>query len=307
MRWNCPHCEALVTAGIDFESTKRAYVRCTKCNGMAVIQMASTARVGSDGSVSIETSVQAQNASTSPSPSAPAPRVVTPPPFRGNATEAAAPVSTSTAPTPIFAFPKPPAFLLKKGAEKAFAETQERVQEAITEFNKESATHVNIAESIGTAVSPLQMNVEIVSETVTSGLATSPRLTRSKSYGSAAVWIAAVIAIASGIFLFIQGKRLLSPQAGIAPNGDQIISKSSSGIQLTGGNLARSLGIVKVRRATVRSLPSSESAALGGLDQASVITLLGEKDGWLRVETPKLNVKNNQAWIKADLITQIPN
>src|SRR5690606_8565032 len=37
MRWNCPHCEALVTAGIDFEATKKAYVRCAKCGGMALI------------------------------------------------------------------------------------------------------------------------------------------------------------------------------------------------------------------------------------------------------------------------------
>ncbi len=37
MRWNCPHCEELVTAGIDFESTTRAYVRCAHCNGMALI------------------------------------------------------------------------------------------------------------------------------------------------------------------------------------------------------------------------------------------------------------------------------
>ncbi|MBC7385070.1 MAG: hypothetical protein H7301_02770 [Cryobacterium sp.] len=37
MRWNCPHCESLVTAGIDFENIQRAYVRCGKCKGMALI------------------------------------------------------------------------------------------------------------------------------------------------------------------------------------------------------------------------------------------------------------------------------
>lgn len=178
MRWNCPHCEELVTAGIDFEFTKQAYVRCGKCGGMSMIhRSAALAGFVKARRIEEETKLAASQAITKerlraetvPSrmivmPVEPEMSAPTPPPFRGLPTD-------ETAPPPTFAYPKPPAFLMRERPEPTF----------------------NLPEE---STKPTRKNV--------------------------AVWVAAALAITSGIYLYNQGKQALTLN-------DRIALKSNSG------------------------------------------------------------------------------
>lgn len=276
MRWNCPHCEELVTAGIDFETTQQAYVRCGKCGGMALVhrsaalagfvkarrieeetKLAASAQASANerrwsshdsvsGNPSLETisdkipprSMDALLAANLPIE--PELFTATPPPFRGP------PTDESAAP-PIFSYPKPPAFLMGEIQKPASPAT---------------------------------------------------RATGNSTLANLAVWLAAALALGSGIYLYIQGKKALTAN-------DQIVSKSSSGIRPEAVRDVRNFGIVKVPRAVVRGAPSTEAAVLGTLTQASVIVLLEEKEGWIRVESPKLTTGSASAWLRSDLVARI--
>lgn len=287
MRWNCPHCEELVTAGIDFESTTKAYVRCARCNGMALIhrsavladyvkarRMDEEAQLESElrlqqqmkQSQALQQSIHAQNlqvqalqsqiqqaareietartsqtmasavanlpileASTDAPPPARAPTEVNvdgrilravPPPMRAPAPAAtlsasaaeslaatvpsslAAPASPMLATPPPFvqatirlqdeapapeaprAIPVPPAFLVGSVEDAVRAFAIEETQESEDIFFVDTANPAR-TETKATDASRLRSNL--------------------------AVWIAAALALASGIYLYHEGKQALAP------------------------------------------------------------------------------------------------
>lgn len=242
MRWNCPHCEELVTAGIDFENTKKAYVRCAKCNGMALIHRSAVLadyvkarRMEEEAQLEAElrltqtaaansrlqametqlrglnerlSSERAMSANRLEAPkSAPSnagadfevPRHVTPPPFRPayedleeGSTQSALPASP-----PAFNFSRPPAFLLKSNAvetiERSFATDED-----------------------GMPISPILATAASI-EAVTLAAELPPELPRNAHQSTIALWIAAALALASGLYLYEQGRQAFAPAATEAP------------------------------------------------------------------------------------------
>ena len=349
MRWNCPHCEELVTAAIDFENTKKAYVRCAKCNGMALIHRSAVladfvkAR-RMEEEAQLETELRLTQSATANSrmqalevqirglnerlqnerlinerltagaaaPSAPtypahmpplpsasmlmsmsgdmggetiAAPTLTPPPFRPSfeAMEEGSVQTDAAAAAPIFAYAKPPAFLLKPTASQ------------IETIERGFAMDDDLAAPSG---KPSAIDYELSFE---------PE--HASTRANVALWIAAALAIASGAYLYHQGKEALAPiaaPANVAPKSDQadeIRSKANSAIRAD----ARPLVIVRVPRAILRDGPSTGAAPLQSLDRASVANLIETKDGWMKIESPQIPTHDQTAWVRADLVARLPN
>lgn len=203
MRLNCPHCESLLSAEINFEKKKQAYVRCANCEGFAVIHRSAVlieqkAKIPKDdftleNIIVMPPAPQNRFSETAREVAAVAPAsppvvsspvvvppvmmMVTPPPFMVAMEKIEIPndldFSTPLPTPPVFTQAKPPAFLLRENpnAVQHFAEV-ERKEEA-----------VNMA---------------------------SPLNKKRKASSSLAVWIAAAIAMVSGIYLYAEGKKALS-------------------------------------------------------------------------------------------------
>ncbi len=383
MRWNCPHCEELVTAGIDFENTKKAYVRCAKCNGMALVHRSavfadyvkarrleeeaqleaelritqtatansrvqsmeghirglneklSAAAVHAASSATVAANANSDaieaarplamppppNAAMSPSTNPPrgsamnagmdltmemitAPHLPTPPPFLSSfgPTEAHADEITIThdvySAPPIFLYSKPPAFLLKTTANAI--ETLER---AFAIDGDESPMDAIVATPIVTT-----LEVESIRARMTARLAT---IVPPSLRPTIALWTAAALAIASGAYLYVEGKKALAPVTTpitMAPpntaviQADEIRSKANSAIRPE----TRSLAIVRVARAVLRNGPSVESSSLQTLERSAVANVVEMKDGWIRIESPRIETPNRSAWVRSDLVVQMP-
>ncbi len=369
MRWNCPHCEELVTAGIDFEATKQAYVRCGKCGGMAILHRSAALagfvkarRLEEEAQMNAEIKInEARKAANDALATARAmasaqalalaevdaiarsvePRIESSMEF------ASGPMSTPAQSEPRIAMPPLPTVPPRNGNESsgidmtAVSDSHDEMEALMTgtlpyesEITVTDLDEVEAAsptpppyrgprESRGdtiAAAAPIfayprppaflmkDPHAESMNPAISAALAAKPKLTNNRM-ANLAVWIAAALAISSGIYLYIQGKKALSATAPISTiEGDQIISKASSGVRAEVTHESRNVGIVKVPRAIVRGAPSIDSAAVGSLDQASLLTLLEEKEGWIRIESPKLPVAAKAgAWVRSDLIAKIAN
>jgi hypothetical protein len=360
MRWNCPHCEELVTAGIDFENTKKAYVRCAKCNGMALIHRSAVLadyvkarRLEEEAQVEAELrltqsataqsrmqtmevqirglnerlqnermmnerlSSTARAAASHVAPSfpahmpplpnaammtsmdmamdmgeemfaAPGRSTVTPPPFRPSfeAMEEGS-MQTDAAPAaPTFAYKQPPAFLMQPTAAQI-----ETIEHSFAIDDEITAS--------------LAMNAAIDSDT---SFATPNPSIRA----NAALWIAAALAISSGVYLYHQGKAALAPTLAPAIAAPAEKTDQSDEIHSKAGSSAlraepHSLVIVRVAKATLREGPTLEAAAIQSLDRAAVANLVETKDGWMKIESPQIPTRDQTAWIRADLVARMPN
>ncbi len=166
MRWNCPHCNELVTADIDFETTKKAYVRCAVCQGAALIHPTAVLADYVRAEEPIATQTRNTSAATPPPPSA----VMNAGMNIGMNAEIHSLSDTTIAP-PVFSYPSPPAFLMKSPTNP-------------TE-NDESAFAVHSV--------------------------TSPETKkRNPTPSTIALWIAAALALGSGVYLYAEGKKALS-------------------------------------------------------------------------------------------------
>jgi hypothetical protein len=354
MRWNCPHCEELVTAGIDFENTKKAYVRCAKCNGMALIhrsaviadyvkarrmeeeaQLEAELRITQSASANsrvqaMENQIRGLNeklTQTAMQAASPAPKSVVPPPpnaamgmmmgldmdsvaslppipppFLSSFEPTDGPVDEITivndlsTPTPVFMYSNPPAFLLKSSAQAI--ETLERsfaIDGDIAPM--EAITATPVAASASEEATPIPAN-EIVA---------APSNIRP----TIALWIAATLAIASGAYLYQEGKKALAPARVPVPAAnpvanpavaDEIHSKANSAIRAE----TRAIAIVRVPRAVLRAAPSTESPPVQTVEKSTVATILESKDGWTRIESPKIETTSRTAWMRSDLVLQMP-
>ena len=350
MRWNCPHCEELVTAGIDFENTKKAYVRCANCNGMALIHRSAALadyvrarRMEEEAQLEAEhcltqtasansriqamesqirglnekvsaaaknanasTTIAAQPAVIPPPPNAAMamsletimPRPPTPPPFFASFDTTEEPMAEITimndvsAAAPIFMYSKPPAFLLKS------------TPSAIETVERSFAIDGDLAPADAIAASSDESEKNQANDYVVSAAQTSIRPT-------VALWIAAMLAIGSGAYLYSEGKKALAPAttpgAASAPattpvEADEIHSKANSAIRADSGPIA----IVRVPRAVLRSAPSTDAPSVQTLERSTAATILDIKDGWMKIESPKIGTATRTAWVRADLVTQLP-
>lgn len=263
MRWNCPHCEELVTAGIDFENMQKAYVRCGKCNGLALIHR-SPAFADQKAKAAEITAPVAQATS--------APMLASPPPpnaemsLAGNTPEPPRPTRAAFVPSfeaietatisapPIFTYAKPPAFLMKPDSPAVAIETPKTIE----------------------STSSLRPMI--------------------------ALWIAAAIAVASGAYLYREGKKALSPPPAPAIEADEIRSANSAA-----RTESRKLVIIRVSAATLRNGPSIDAPSLQVLERSSVAKIIEEKEGWFKIESPKITTTTQSAWVRADLVTPLPN
>jgi hypothetical protein len=218
MRWNCPHCEELVTAGIDFANTKKAYVRCRKCNGMAIVhrsaaladyvkarrmeeenQIAAEEHEASvrqesipsvdrdmdlgsdlDSYLPVMEMTSATTAQTAPSNSS----------LETVTAAATAPTkiaALSMIPTPpAFPYAKPPAFLLR--------ESPSAIETIVRSFETETEEEI----------------IGIQPERRTQNLSPTKNST-------IALWIAAGLALFSGIYLYSEGRKAFAPAVRPAP------------------------------------------------------------------------------------------
>lgn len=288
MRWNCPHCEEVVAASVDFESTENAYVRCAKCDGLALLhrsaalvreakirRAAQEARLNA-GRFAIEGAAPRMEMRAPPPPSeammmahatysteAPCPPafITVVPPAPGLDLDLSLAASSSTPPN----YAKPPAFLLR----------------SLTDPVDSTDRSFALDDEPGT--------IEITLP------ASAPRASR------IALWIAASLAIASGAYLYFEGRKALAPIE--APNqADEIRSKANSAVRIE----TPSLIIVRVSRATLRRGPAVEAEALQTLERAAVARMLESKDGWMKIESPRISTPDRTAWVRADLVARLP-
>lgn len=378
MRWNCPHCEELVTAGIDFENTKKAYVRCAKCNGMALVHRSAVLadyvkarRLEEEAQLEVElrltqtanasTKIQAMEtqirdlteklsaatraaASVALQAAAPAAsKTATPPPpnaammtmnmsmdaivTRPSAPPPFVPAFESiaiadanaigddvAAAPPVFAYAKPPAFLLKPTVtpidliERAFpTELEDDAIETAIDDMEVSVTAMAPAPEAVEVIDTSSSVDPIIESTMTTEAAVAAH--RASLRPMIALWIAIALAIGSGIYLYHEGKQALAPViAPAAPaadaEADSIRSKANSAIRAE--NL-RTTVIVRVPRAVLRASPGMGGAAIQTLDRSAVANLVEEKDGWMKIESPRISSADRTAWVRGDLVTKLPN
>lgn len=325
MRWNCPHCEELVTAGIDFENTKKAYVRCSQCNGTALIHRsavladyAKSRRTEEEAQLEAElrlTQTATANArlqtlevqirglnerlanerllnerkSGERAVTAGQPGEVSMgmPPLPNSAMLSAGMEigvdgharSVSPPPfAPAFTYANPPAFLMKATA----IETIER------SFALDS-----------TASFANELSIDGDLEAAAPSLETRPL---SSIRPMLALWAAAALAIASGYYLYQEGKKALTP-VNAPVHADEIRSKANSAVRPE----TRSLVIVSVARAVLRNAPSVEAVSIQTLDRSAIATLVEEKDGWVKIASPSISTSDRTAWIRGDLVRRMPD
>jgi hypothetical protein len=335
MRWNCPHCETLVTAGIDFENTKKAYVRCAKCQGMALIHRSAVLadyvkarRLEEEAQLEIElrltqtatansrmqamesqirglnekitetarsaaTAVKAPSLETAPGLGMEVEKIrsATPPPFHPSFEmleegSTQSPIDDTAIAPPVFNYGNPPAFLLKpETIERSFAVDEEIDEEVDDGSDPKTERSIAIGPSTLASLRPIL-----------------------------AFWIAAGIAVASGTYLYTQGRKAFAPSAAVAPSisasdassvdqADEIQSEANSALRAE----TRPLVIVRVSRAELRTGPSTATEAIQSLDRASIAKIIAEQDGWMKIESPKISTADHTAWIRGDLVTRIPN
>lgn len=316
MRWNCPHCDELVTAGIDFENTKQAYVRCAQCNGTALIhrsailadyvrarrseeeaQLEAELRLTQSTSANsrlqaMEVQIRGLNERLSSAQDVHS-RPIAPPPFRPSfeAIETGPPEFHATTPPPLFTYTKPPAFLLKPSP----IETQER------SFSTDESSW---SDEPSVRIDTMTMNLNETS--VDADLEHKANVADAPAESSLrpmiALWVAAALAIGSGAYLYREGKKALAPVN--APiQADEIHSKANSAVRPE----VRSLVIVSVARAVLREGPSVEATPVQTLDRSSVARVVEEKEGWMKVESPAISTSDRTAWVRADLVIRMPN
>jgi hypothetical protein len=344
MRWNCPHCGELVTAGIDFESTKKAYVRCAKCSGMAVIHRSATivdqakafrldeeAKADAESrlydakkkveeltatlerkSTELAAALAAKAESAAPvsepvssselpsmvppsrtkttenfaiemsAPSAsPPPFTKIPPPTHGATANGYDPIVESAMDEPpSFAFAKPPAFLLKESPQ------------ATTTF--------------ATVDGPSEAKI------VEQEIRLDPRRKAIASFFSsnAAVWLAAGLAMTSGVYLFLESRKALAPiapEAPSAPKVEKVAEPATAAEAAVIPPRLQSFVVVRVPRTVLRGTPSESSAAVQTVGESTVLHAVDEREGWIRVEGAKVKTVDRHAWVAATHVTRLPN
>jgi hypothetical protein len=311
MRWNCPHCEELVTADIDFEATEKAYVRCAKCSGMALIHRSAAIanfvkaqRMDQEARKRIEELEVALRAKHEKAPATAIsehtqeidiPTVYANPDSAPTTSPAAlntGGMEASSATPPPFAmappefdpivetYANPPAFLLQKDPEttEAFAWSDE--------------SSLPIEEDAPTRARRLAFVSFLSSGT--------------------AVWIATTIALASGVYLFTEGRKAVQPaapeitaepQKEILPQAEAVSAAASSAARAN----VKKLVIVRIDRAALRANPNTEANTIQTVGLSTVLTVLDERNGWIQVEGAKIKSADHRAWIAADAITRLPN
>jgi hypothetical protein len=228
MRWNCPHCEELVTAGIDFENTKKAYVRCAKCGGMALVHRSAVLadyvkarRMEDEAQLEAELRM-AQVANSNSRIQAMEARIHA---LNERLSATTAPVSAPTPP-----IPPPPNAAMRTIATVGGMETE---SEAIDSPTTPTAVDFESMEE-GSVQSPIENDVAAAPPVFTYGKPPafllrapdptedrSPRRSKASVRPKAALWIAAAIAIASGAYLYREGKQVFSSSAPTSAAADR--------------------------------------------------------------------------------------
>ncbi len=263
MRWNCPHCEELVTAGIDFESTTKAYVRCARCNGMALIhrsavladyvkarrmdeeaQLETEIRLQKElkQSRALQQSIEAQNLQVQSLQAQIQQATRDMETTRANAailssSDAAPPLRQMGAPPNevnvdgrILSAPMPPPMKVAESTAAAtetaratpppFVQATIRIQEdlpAETPSRKMPVPPAFLVGNVEEAVRAFAIEEAQASEDIFFADAAKPSDAESRTPLAArfrsnlAVWIAAALALASGIYLYHEGKQALAP------------------------------------------------------------------------------------------------
>lgn len=262
----------------------------------------------------------------------PPPRTVTPPPFRMPAKIDDTGTGATAAAAPTFNYTNPPEFLMRANttATRAFASNEAPIPMAIEEilttdttpsYELDTATtdwmesfaepsvdflseEIAMDPVVETATESAAENTtpseNATSETtieIDTGLSTAPVAS------TFAVWIAAAVAFASGAYLIVEGRKALSEIQNSAPVADHIVSKSNSAVRAE----ERQLVVVRVPRAILRTKPSIDGIAVQAMDRSTILGLLEVRDGWIRVESPKVTTSDRTAWVRADLVSRIGN
>jgi hypothetical protein len=203
----------------------------------------------------------------------------TPPPFAmaaPNPTIDAAPNSFDPI---VETYANPPAFLLRKDAEipEAFAWADESTMPIEDE-------------------APARARRLAISAFLSSGTA---------------VWIATTIALASGVYLFIEGRKAIEPAAPVTSEPTKEVPPAAEAVPAAASSAARAaprkLVIVRIDRAALRANPTADASTIQTVGLSTVFTVLEERDGWIHVEGAKVKGADRRAWISTDAITRLPN
>jgi hypothetical protein len=308
MRWNCPHCATLVNLDIDLDRTPKAYVRCGKCMGIALIQKNAgenqaapppSERDLSKSFIDARNSLQAEEANTRKAQLALAENYLSSNPEE-NQQQAAYSETTmemnggATFPVREFhaktSLPRPPAFLLS-------ASTAGQNQAAPTLYG---TFHMDPEEN--------------------------QTLARLRSIVILAIASAALI---GGIYLFIQSQKVMQESHLKVRQIEEKITQAqsttqaidSAPIQADAIQLESAASIpqkrvtprpkqpeipplkpqirVIVPQAILRSAPSTEAIAIDRLKQNETFTIQSFRGNWIQVEGRK------QGWLRNDLVTMV--
>jgi hypothetical protein len=186
-----------------------------------------------------------------------------------------APLDDVAAAPPIFAYAKPPAFLLKPTATATAIET---IEKAFAADDETEIPKRKLGDAYTTAADSISLRPTI------------------------ALWLAAALAIGSGTYLYREGKKALAPTT-TSPAGeaDSIRSNANSAVRAT----TRTTVIVRVARAVLRDGPSTDAASVQTLDRAAVANVVAEQNGWMKIESPKIATGDRTAWVRADLVLRM--
>ena len=327
MRWNCPHCSTLVNLEIDLDRNPKAYVRCGKCMGIALIQKNANADAESlpnerdlaqgfmsarDALREEQTTLQnsqrgiadhyfqeEENTDTDAESSlhseiqiemdgSPVPEV--------DALRGTSPTRQFRAKTQL---PRPPAFLL------AATPIQNPASSALystfhvdTEAEQRTArvrSIVILALAAVAFVAGIYLFVRGQQAMVSNRLKLERALRKIETAPALDSEVSTVIATTSPSGAPSRAERLATNlrSAANAPANDRIRLESAS-------TLAANHMRVIVPQAILRSAPSTESDALEHLQRDELLTIQSFRGNWIRVE-----VRNKQGWLRNDLVAVV--
>lgn len=305
MRWSCPHCGTNLAAADDKVGTGWSFSRCYKCGGFGLVRQAQVNVIKVDKAPAGE-KILLPEAEEQPLMSQSAITQMAKHLEASKAGTAAAPIirntvtdSTSTARAGTASPTGPNQHLQTKPAPQGKSAPR-------LSTHAESPSHLVLESEFPSAL-PTVPEVSLLGRVI--------------PYATA---IAGMVAIGSGVYLYIHGQALWSKarvalqennppnevvdriQSGAAaPSRDTGPESSRDGVQRASGSLRNGLQIrVKNGSASIHQGPGAEYPEVGSAHSEQVLQVVDWSNNWFKVTVPSGAAKK-VGWIRSDLVNKL--